>query len=257
MINIEKVKREFDIYVSNFDKKQGRIKLKIEHIERVAKISALIAKDLNLNEEQTILAETIGFFHDIGRFKQVEMYDTFSDKDSVNHAKLGTQILFDENLIEKFDIEDKYREIIKKAILNHNKDRIEEGLTKEENLFCKIIRDADKLDIFYVICNYDFENAFWYKDFECESISEKIMNEFKSEHKINYKDIKNNADEISVPFAYVYDLYFNFSLKYLKERQYLTKYANLVCKKFTSEKVHEQTMELLKCILASFHQTYF
>ena len=182
MINIEKVKREFDIYVSNFDKKQGRIKLKIEHIERVAKISALIAKDLNLNEEQTILAETIGFFHDIGRFKQVEMYDTFSDKDSVNHAKLGTQILFDENLIEKFDIEDKYREIIKKAILNHNKDRIEEGLTKEENLFCKIIRDADKLDIFYVICNYDFENAFWYKDFECESISEKIMNEFKSEH---------------------------------------------------------------------------
>ena len=32
MINIEKVKREFDIYVSNFDKKQGRIKLKIEHI---------------------------------------------------------------------------------------------------------------------------------------------------------------------------------------------------------------------------------
>ena len=50
MINIEKVKREFDIYVSNFDKKQGRIKLKIEHIERVAKISALIAKDLNLNE---------------------------------------------------------------------------------------------------------------------------------------------------------------------------------------------------------------
>ena len=43
------------------------------------------------------------------------------------------------------DIE--YDEIIKKAIHNHNKLLIEEGLTKEEELFCKIIRDADKLDI--------------------------------------------------------------------------------------------------------------
>lgn len=248
MIDINKVKKEFDTYVSNFDKNQGRIKLKIEHIKRVAEISVLLAKDLKLNEEQTILAETIGFFHDIGRFKQVKMYDTFSDKDSVNHAELGVKILFDENLIEKFDIEEKYRKIIKKAILNHNKDRIESGLTDEENLFCKIIRDADKLDIFYVLCNYNFESAFWYKDFSCQSISEKIMHEFKVEHKIDYKDIKNNADEISVPFAYVYDLYFDFSLKYLKEKQYLKEYTRLVCEKFTSKKVQEQTMEMLKCI---------
>ena len=40
----------------------------------------------------------------------------------------------------------------------------------------------------------------------------------------------------------------DFSLKYLKEKQYLTEYSKLVCEKFTSEKVHEQTMEMLNIV---------
>ena len=113
MIDIEKVENKFQEYVSKFNSKQGRIKLKIDHIKRVAEISEMLANYLKLNEEQTRLAKAIGIFHDIGRFKQVEMYDTFSDKDSINHAELGVKILFDENLIEDFGIEEKYKKIIK------------------------------------------------------------------------------------------------------------------------------------------------
>ena len=248
MINIDKVNEKFEQYISNFDNKQGRIKLKIDHIKRVAKISVLLANYLKLNKEQTNLAEVIAIFHDIGRFKQVEMYNTFSDKDSINHAELGVKILFEDNLIENFGIEEKYRKIIKLAISNHNKDEIEKGLTEEENLFCKIIRDADKLDIYYVLCNYDFESAFWYKDFNCDKISDVIMNQFKEYHKLNYKDIKNNADQIAVPFAYTYDLNFDFSLKFLSEKKYLDKFTDLVCKNFKAKKVHEQTKEMLMII---------
>ena len=248
MINIEKVKEEFEKYVSKFDSNQGRIKLKIDHIKRVAKISKELAEYLNLNEEQKSLAEAIGIFHDIGRFKQVEMYDTFSDKDSINHAELGVKILFDDNLIENFEIEEKYKRIIKLAILNHNKDKIEDGLSDEENLFCKIIRDADKLDIFYVLCNYDFESAFWYKDFDCREISDTIMKQLKELHRLNYKDIKNNADQIAVPFAYVFDLNFDFSLRYLSKKQYLDEFTELVCKNFKAERVHEQTREMLEYV---------
>lgn len=246
MINIDKVEKKFQEYVSKFNSKQGRIKLKIDHIKRVAEISEMLAKYLKLNEEQIRLAKAIGIFHDIGRFKQVEMYNTFSDKDSINHAELGVKILFDENLIEDFGIEEKYKKVIKLAILNHNKDKIEEGLTEEENLFCKIIRDADKLDIYYVLCNYDFESAFWYNDFDCKEISHKIMKEFKQLHRVIYKDIKTSADQIAVPFAYTYDLNFDFSLKYLKEKQYLNRFTELVYENFKSQKVHEQTRELLE-----------
>lgn len=56
---------------------KGKIKLKVDHIKRVEKISEELANYLNLNEEQIRLAKAIGIFHDIGRFKQVEMYDTY------------------------------------------------------------------------------------------------------------------------------------------------------------------------------------
>ena len=74
MIDIEKAYIEFDKYVSHFNPNNGRIKLKIDHIKRVATMSKKIAKNLNLDEEQVKLAELIGLFHDIGRFKQAELY---------------------------------------------------------------------------------------------------------------------------------------------------------------------------------------
>lgn len=149
MIDIENVKKEFKNYVSQFNPNEGRIKLKIDHIQRVAEISKKIAINLKLNDEQIKLAEVIGIFHDIGRFKQVEMYNTFSDKDSINHGELGVKVLYEDNLIQKFKIDEKYNRIIKCAILNHNRAKIEDNLTDEELLFSKIIRDADKLDIYY------------------------------------------------------------------------------------------------------------
>ncbi|MBO5141416.1 MAG: hypothetical protein J6C46_00165, partial [Clostridia bacterium] len=47
-------------------------------------------------------------------------------------------------LITKFIDTDKYNNVIKKAIENHNKKQIEEGLSDKELLHAKIIRDADK-----------------------------------------------------------------------------------------------------------------
>lgn len=35
------------------------------------------------------------------------------------------------------------------AIKNHNKYKIEDGLTSKEEFFAKLIRDADKIDILY------------------------------------------------------------------------------------------------------------
>ena len=141
MIDTQKVKEEFNKYVQNFDVTDDKIKLKKEHIERVVLLSKMIAQDLNLNDEQILLAEVIGYFHDIGRFKQVEEYDTFNDKISVNHAEYSVKVLFEDKLIEKFNIEEKYFDIIKKAVLNHNKDSIEEAKDKFENITSYTVSD--------------------------------------------------------------------------------------------------------------------
>lgn len=246
MIDIKKVKSEFEKYVEKYDINQGRVRLKKEHIERVAKLSKKIATKLNLTEEQIALAETIGYFHDIGRFEQIRKYDTFSDKDSENHAVLSCKVLFEEGLIHKFEIEEKYYKTIKLAVLNHNKDKIQEGLTEEENLFAKIIRDADKLDIYYTICNYDFESIFWYKNFDQEEISKLMIKEFTEDKHINYGDIKNNADQIVIFYAYIYDFNFKFSLEYLKNRKYLQEFTKAVIQNFKAPKIEEQVKEILK-----------
>ena len=98
MIDIENAKEVFNEYVKNFNPEDGRIKLKIEHILRVENYSKQIATNLKLNEEQIQLAELIGIFHDIGRFKQAEKYHTFSDKESgINHAEYSIKVLYEDN----------------------------------------------------------------------------------------------------------------------------------------------------------------
>ena len=121
MIDIQNAYNEFDKYVSNYNPEHPRIKLKIEHIKRVARNSKELAKTLKLSENDTLLAEMIGIFHDLGRFEQVRIADTFSDKDSkINHAEYSVKALFDNAFIRNFIKEDTYDELIKKVILNHN-----------------------------------------------------------------------------------------------------------------------------------------
>lgn len=177
---------------------------------------------LNLSEEDVKLAELIGLLHDIGRFEQIRIYNTFLDKDSINHAEFGIKVLFENNLIRKFIKENTYDEIIKKAILNHNKPRIEEqGLSKKELLHCKIIRDADKIDIYYVLITEDLKNTYGTENVCNEEISDEIFKEFKEEHIINYKNMKTSADLFVAHIAYIFDFYFDYNLNIIKEKNYI------------------------------------
>lgn len=244
MINIEKANIEFDKYVSQFNPNNGRIKLKIEHIKRVAMMSKKIAQNLKLSDEQVRLAELIGLFHDLGRFKQAELFNTFNDKIAGNHAELSIKVLFDEDLIDKFDIQEQHKEIIKFAILNHNKDRIEECIDNDQELFAKIIRDADKLDIFYTICEYDFQSIFWYSDFNCGPINELIIDNFINNHYIDYSCIKSNSDQIPIFYAYIFDLNFDFSIKFLTQEKYLKKFTERVYNEFSNDLVKKQVKKI-------------
>ena len=246
MIDIEKAYNEFDKYVSQFNPNNKKIKLKIDHIKRVAKMSKKIAEELNLNDEQIKLSEIIGLFHDIGRFRQAQLYDTFNDRMSVNHAELSVKVLFDENVINNFNIEKKYENIIRLAVLNHNKNKIDDNLNNEELLFAKIIRDADKLDIYYTICEYDFSSIFWYENFDSKEINSLIMDDFINRHFVNYSNIKTNSDQIPIFYAYIFDFNFDFSLKFLKEQKYLEKFTYRVLSTFSDLTVKKQVEELLK-----------
>lgn len=227
MIDIKEAKEVFKNYVQNYDPNDEKVKLKIAHIERTSAVAKETAQYLKLTEEDILLAELIGLLHDIGRFEQVRIYNTFMDKDSVNHAEYGVKILFNDGLIRKFIKDDKYDEIIKKSILNHNRgyNEIDKNLDKDELLHTKIIRDADKLDIYYVL-NCEDMQVLYGDNIENQTINKEIYREFMEDKIINYKNINSGLDLAIAHFAYVYDFNYKFPLQQIKEDKYLTKLYN-------------------------------
>lgn len=222
-IDILKAKQTFKEYVKNYNPEDEKIKIKIGHIERVSQIAKKLAENLNLDQEDIELAELIGLLHDIGRFEQAKRFNTFIDKDSINHGEYGVKILFENGLIRHFIENDKYDEIIKLAILNHNKAKIEKGLTERENLHAKIIRDADKADIFSILITGN-KKAIWEKaDLSNDKITDEIYREFIEDKKINYDKRETSADILVSHFAYVYDFNFQETLQIIKENNYIEK----------------------------------
>lgn len=236
-IDIKKAKEAFKEYVKKYNPKDEKIKLKISHIERVSQIARKIAIQQKLGEEDIELAELIGLLHDLGRFEQARVYNTFVDKDSINHGEYGVKILFENGLIRNFIETDEFDEIIKLSIINHNRSKIQDGLTEKQNLHARIIRDADKTDIFYVLTIED-KKAIWEKaDLSNDIITDEIYREFTQDMAIDYKNRETSADILVSHFAYVYDFNFTESLKIIKENGYLEK----LYKRFTFK--DKKTME--------------
>ncbi len=247
MIDIENAKRVFLEYVKKYDINNGRIKLKMIHILKVAQNCKDIAISLGLDDEKIALAQLIGIFHDIGRFEQVRLYNTFSDKDTgLDHAEYSLKVLYEDGLITKFINTNKYDDIIKKAVYYHNKAKISEEVTADALLFSKIIRDADKMDIYRVINEDDMKDIFWYDKFENLDISDELIKTFKDTHFIKYKDVKNNADLILVFYGYVFDFNFNYCLKYIMDEKYLQRFYERIKITFKSENINKKVKEVIE-----------
>lgn len=258
MIDILKAKKAFAEYVKKYDIKNDKIRLKIEHIERVSQTAKKLATKLELEEEDIKLAELIGLLHDIGRFEQLKRYNTFNDKNSINHGEFGVHILFNkkDGIIRNFIEEKQYDEIIEKAILNHNKDEkdIPENLTTRELLHTKIIRDSDKIDILNLLTFEKKETAWEKEDLSNDIINDDIYNEFMEKGRIDYEKRKSSADLLVGHFAYVFDFNFPESLKFIHEKRYFEKIYNRFefndkQTKQRYEKIYKRVNEHIKKIL--------
>ena len=238
MIDLEKAKETFNEYVNNFDIENGMIKLKIEHTKRVAEMAKKIAVSLNLSDEDTKLAELIALLHDIGRFEQAQKYGTFNDSKSINHGEKALEILFKKNWIRKFINEDIYDSIIYNAIINHNRAIIDNTLTEKVILHAKIIRDADKADILYVVISEPVLYVYNTDKIESEEITDEILREFIEEREIDYKQRITHADTVICHFAFAFDLNFEYTLRYIYNKKYMNKIADKI--KFKNEETQRR-----------------
>ncbi len=222
MIDLENAKKEFKKYISNYDLKNPAIERKVGHSYRVAEISKRIAKSLNLSAEEIEVATLIGILHDIGRFEQQTKYRTYDDMSSIDHGKLGVEILEENDYIRKYIKDARYDNIIKTSIYNHNKYEIERELDEKTLTFCKIIRDSDKMDILY-----EAVEIYWKDNIKVkEGITEKVLKDFKFGSQILNQDKITQLDKAIAIISYIYDINYVESFKMIKEKNYINKIMN-------------------------------
>lgn len=250
VINRKNVINAFAEYVRNYDPSDEKIKLKIDHTYRVAGLCQRIAESLGLSEPDVDIAWLLGMLHDIGRFEQIRRFGTFNDVQSVDHAEFGADLLFKEGLIRKF-AEGYYEEcelaepenqedeqiiknnehhnkdtgLLEMAIRQHNKYRVKEDLTERQRMFCDILRDADKDDIFKVNADIPMEIIYDVTTEELKNgvITKEVLESFYKKETV-LKSVRRSAvDHIVGHISLLFELVYKESYRQAKEQGYVYK----------------------------------
>jgi len=250
VINRKNVINAFAEYVRNYDPSDEKIKLKIDHTYRVAGLCQRIAESLGLSEPDVDIAWLLGMLHDIGRFEQIRRFGTFNDAQSVDHAEFGADLLLKEGLIRKF-AEGYYEEcelarsgneeaeqiiknnehhnkdtgLLEMAIRQHNKYRVKEDLTERQRMFCDILRDADKVDIFKVNADIPMEIIYDVTTEELKNgvITKEVLESFYKKETV-LKSVRRSAvDHIVGHISLLFELVYKESYRQAKEQGYVYK----------------------------------
>lgn len=250
VINRKNVINAFAEYVRNYDPSDEKIKLKIDHTYRVAGLCQRIAESLGLSEPDVDIAWLLGMLHDIGRFEQIRRFGTFNDVQSVDHAEFGADLLFKEGLIRKF-AEGYYEEcelaepenqedeqiiknnehhnkdtgLLEMAIRQHNKYRVKEDLTERQRMFCDILRDADKVDIFKVNADIPMEIIYDVTTEELKNgiITKEVLESFYKKETV-LKSVRRSAvDHIVGHISLLFELVYKESYRQVREQGYVYK----------------------------------
>ena len=213
-----------DAYMKSFhtddeEVMQG-IRIKEIHTGYVTAIAVQLAKHLKLSEHDVELAEIMGLFHDVGRFRQYSLYKTFNDAESEDHADLGLKVLSELDFIKKLSSEDE--NLVRFAIGRHNKKEIGPAPSKKALLFAKLLRDADKLDIYRVLSPFlGPEGADKAPKFIASDASQLVSPDFIAGRQADYRKLRTHGDRKLVRLLWIYDINFNWTLREIVKRGYV------------------------------------
>lgn len=225
MVNIDRKKAEqvFADYVENYNSKDEKVRLKIEHTYRVALLCEQIAKSAGCTEYEVELAWLTGLLHDVGRFEQLRNFGTFNDAESIDHAAYGADILFKEGKIRDYIESDEEDELIENAVRFHSAYRLPESFDERTKKFSNILRDADKVDILKVNVDFPLEEIYNVSTEELRNaeVTKAVMESLKEKHATLRSLKRTSVDHVVGHISLVFELVYPESLRVVKEQGYL------------------------------------
>ncbi|NLC87551.1 MAG: HD domain-containing protein [Clostridiaceae bacterium] len=247
MIDLDRIRKQFHEYVSNYDINNSKIKLKYEHTLRVVENCKVLANELKLNEEDTKLACLIGYLHDIGRFEQAKVYGTFKDNKSIDHADYSIEQLFEKGEIRKYIDEIEYDEIIYVSVKYHNKIDIKDGIDERTKLFAELIKDADKIDIFRVAVINKSQDFYEVNKYD-GNLTKSVEKTFYEHKLINITQVKTVTDKLALIIAFVYDINIKKSFEIIKKEKLIEKVVEIFLQDYNvqdDKKIQKMKREIL------------
>jgi len=224
-----KIKSIFFNYTDKFREKEGEfspmILLKYEHSIRVSKNAREIAEENQWEGTDLSIAELAGLYHDIGRFEQYRQYKSFYDPDSINHGDFGARLVKENKDFDAIPSEIKNQLI--KCIKYHNKKTLPCSLNKSNQRLINLIRDADKLDIYFVVNDAivnnkldKFPELIWNLDIDGPP-NPVIIKDILNGRLSSFSNVKTLADFNLLQLTWIHDINYNATYKKMIERRVL------------------------------------
>lgn len=277
MIDFNEYKAYFNAYAARYDEADGRVALKIVHTDSVVSVMETLCRLRRLPPHTAGLALLCALFHDIGRFEQLKQYDTFLDHKSVDHAALSCKVLRENHVLDRLPEAD--REAVLTAIENHNKLEIDPAVTAaasgsdearggkeaapggsagEVLELCRLIRDADKCDIFRVFATDDMTDVVGASEEEIsqETITPEVMEALRKHASVDRRARKTHLDQWISFLCFVFDLNYRESIQIVKEQGYYKKpFARTDFKDPAARALVREALEAVDLYMETFGET--
>jgi hypothetical protein len=226
------------------------ILLKEQHTKRTCKEIVLLGRESGLKNEDLLLAETAALFHDIGRFPQWKNYSTFIDSASEDHALLGLEVISQHEIL--MDLRAEERELVQVAIRHHNLRKLPLSLSPRQDFFSRLLRDADKLDIWRLVITELEGHGNLVETLEglipaSNSFNHGIVTELMERKVPDFSSVRNRNDMILLRLGWVFDLNLPMSCRQVLERHYVER----LCTNLPARREIHEVEELLISYLKS------
>ena len=229
-VQLTKLKTWFDKFVAGHycddEFINANVKIKQEHTKCVCEEMLYLADELKLDKNQRLLAETTALLHDVGRFPQFVKYRTFNDPRSIDHCALALKVIRKENVLA--DLPENERQLIETAVKYHGAKVLPTNLSGDTLLFSKMVRDADKLDIYRVVTRAYIQHRDDPDNFKLEiefpdlpGYTPAILEAVLAGRLIEYRDLLCWNDMKLCVLGWVYDVNFPAALRRIRQRGYI------------------------------------
>ena len=216
----------FQTLIITAPENQQRVEDIRAHSLRVVGNSLLLAKIILQTDEDKRIAEVSALFHDLGKASMIVQGTESPINIQRDHASVSGKIIQQMEFFKELSTD--LQLIILKSIENHNKPKLPKLDNEQQTLFARLLRDADKLDIYdssyrFLKEKYGIQPLMTLDLVSNGDVSEKIIKNIMAGKPALIEDMKSINDFKLCLMSMAFDLNFKYTFRIMSEKQYIQK----------------------------------